>query len=517
MEASLCEEPGAFKATSQGNLQAIKQFEEQELVDKQLNNKEGWTKQLAFVGYGATIGAAVPAGYCVGVMNSPAEFMRNWCNQTLIERYDWHLTETGMNILWSTIVSIFLVGGAIGSLTGAKVANRFGRRTSFLSCGVLFVIAAVLFFTCRMLRSVEVLIIARFLVGLAGGLATACLPMYLAEVAPLSMGGVLGVFCPMGLTAGVVIAQIFSLRSVFGNSEQWHLAISFYLVFVLICYAPMYYYPESPKWLYVIKGDEEGARRQLKILRGNISDTAIAREMAIMEAESNVKDQVSGYGAVLSDPKLRLPLIIVCAFQGGQQLSGINAIFFYSVSIFLRAGLSASAAEWTNLGAGSLNLAVSLVGPYLMARFNRRSLMLFSTFFSALALASFALLLYFIDYVSWFAIGCVVCIFLYIFFFQFGLAPIPFFIGSELFEVAPRSVAMSLGSVSSWVCNFIVGMLFPTLQDAWGSLVFIPFAIVCAMLFILTKRYLPETKGRSPSQVAPLVANGFKSNIYEIK
>lgn len=53
--------------------------------------------------------------------------MRSWCNQTLIERYDWHLGEMGNNILWSTIVSIFLVGGAIGSLTGAKVANRFGR------------------------------------------------------------------------------------------------------------------------------------------------------------------------------------------------------------------------------------------------------------------------------------------------------------------------------------------------------------------------------------------------------
>lgn len=177
-----------------------------------------------------------------------------------------------------------------------------------------------------MLRSVEALIIARFLAGLASGLTTACLPMYLSEVAPLSMRGVLGVFCPMGLTAGVVISQIFSLRGVFGNADQWHLAISLYIVLVLICYAPMNCYLESPKWLYIMKGDKVGARQQLEKLRGNVTENAINREILEMEAEANAKNQVSSYKAVLSDPKLRLPLIIVCAYQGGQQLSGINAV-----------------------------------------------------------------------------------------------------------------------------------------------------------------------------------------------
>ncbi|CAD7013844.1 unnamed protein product [Ceratitis capitata] len=368
-----------------------------------------------------------------------------------------------------------------------------------------------------MMRSVEALIIARLLAGLAAGLSTACLPMYLAEVAPLSMRGALGVFCPIGLTVGVLVAQILSLRTVFGNADQWHIALSLYIIIVLICYAPMKYYPESPKWLYIMKGDKEGARQQLEKLRGNVDANVIKREMLAMEVEANVESQASSYGDVLKDPKLRLPLILVCAFQGGQQLSGINAIFYYSVSIFLRAGLSPTAAEMANLGAGSVNLIISLLGPYLMSRFNRRPLLLFSTFFSGVSLMSFAVMLYFIDYVSWFAMGCVSCIFLYIFFFQLGLAPIPFFIGSELFEVAPRPAAMSLGCVSSWVCNFTVGMLFPTLQEAWGSLVFVPFSIDCALLFMLTKRYLPETKGRDPAQVGPLMANGFKSNIHEVK
>lgn len=87
--------------------------------------------------------------------------------------------------------------------------------------------------------------------------------------------------------------------------------------------------------------------------------------------------------------------------------------------------------------------------------------------------------------------------------------PIPLPI--ELFESAPRPAAMSLGSLSSWTGNFIVGMAFPSLQEAWGAFVFLPFAIACFTLFTLLRFYLPETRGQDSSVVVPLVRNGFKS------
>ncbi|KAM7345809.1 solute carrier family 2, facilitated glucose transporter member 1-like isoform 2-T2 [Cochliomyia hominivorax] len=456
-----------------------------------------WTKLLAFAGYASTLGSAVPAGYCIGVMNSPAVFMRAWCNETIIERYDVYLTSAAIELLWSTIVSIFLIGGAIGSLTGAGLANKFGRKGCILICGVLFFVGALCFFFCRLLRSVEILFLGRFFVGFASGLTTASLPMYLSEIAPLALRGTLGVFCAVGLTAGVVVGQIFSLRFVFGTESHWHIALSFYVILVIVCYIPFILYPESPKWLYIVKEDKEEAQSLLMRLRGNVKADILSHELEAMEIEANLGDHSSGFLEVLKDPKLLMPLIIVCVYQGGQQLSGINAIFYYSVSIFRRAGMSSQAAEWANLGAGSLNLATSLLGPFLMAKIDRRPLMLMST----------------LDSVAWFAQGCIICIFLYIFFFQFGVGPIPFFIGSELFEVAPRPVAMSLGSLSSWSCNFIIGMTFPSLQNAWGSFVFLPFSITCFIMFLLTKFYLPETRGRDPSDVASIISNGFRSKL----
>jgi len=72
---------------------------------------------------------------------------------------------------------------------------------------------------------------------------------------------------------------------------------------------------------------------------------------------------------------------------------------------------------------------------------------------------------------------------------------------------------MSMGSLASWTCNFIIGISFPLLQNAWGAFVFLPFSITCVLLFLLTKFYLPETRGRDPSEVAPLVSKCFRSKV----
>ncbi|TMW43750.1 hypothetical protein DOY81_011170 [Sarcophaga bullata] len=207
------------------------------------------------------------------------------------------------------------------------------------------------------------LILGRLLVGLASGLTTATLPMYLTEVAPLALRGTLGVFCA---------------------------------VLVIICYLPAYYYPESPKYLYIIKGDRERAYQELLRLRGPNSKEIIKQEIDEMDLELNTKVQTSSFWSVLKDPALFLPLVIVCCYHGGQQLSGINAIFYYSVEIFKAAGLSAADAEWANLGAGCLNLATSFLGPILMAKVNRRPLMLFSSAVCGIFLFTIAFILNYI-------------------------------------------------------------------------------------------------------------------------
>lgn len=273
------------------------------------------------------------------------------------------------------------------------------RKKSLLVCGVLFVIAAMFFIFCRMANSVEMLIIGRLIVGFASGLTTATLPMYLLELAPLALRGALGVFCSIGVTGGVVVGQVFSLQEIFGTDELWHWALSFYVVLVIVCFVAAPWWPESPKYLYLTANRKDDAKTGefcesfcvltqyinyliiinlvLLRLRGN-DPNFVQYELEEMNQELVEKSDTRSVKSVISDPALLLPIVLVCALQGGQQLSGVNAVFYYSVSIFESAGLSSTNAKWANLGAGCLNLATAFFTPLLMKYVNRRPISLIS-------------------------------------------------------------------------------------------------------------------------------------------
>uniref|UniRef100_A0A4Y0BRH8 Major facilitator superfamily (MFS) profile domain-containing protein n=1 Tax=Anopheles funestus TaxID=62324 RepID=A0A4Y0BRH8_ANOFN len=486
-----------------------------------------WTFWLITTGISTTFGAAVPTGYNIGVINAPANFIKSWCNDTIYETYGTVFTEGNLETFWSAVVSIFLIGGVIGSLGGAWVADRLGRKRSFLLCGFLLFFGGVCFQFCQTLSSVELLMIARFVVGLAAGLTTSTVPMYLTELAPLGLRGALGVFCSMGVTGGVVVGQIISLEEIFGTDDHWQFALSFYVILVVMFFVPYPWLPESPKYLFVIRRRHDEAVYELKRVAGSkVRDEYVREQIEAMRRECTPENDEEACGdgnstadkpkersiwSVLKDPTLLLPLVLVCALQGGQQLSGINAVFFYSVSIFESVGLSSTDAKFANLGAGCLNLFVAFFSPILMAKFNRRFLSLTSCAMCAIFLFCLTFIVFFIDDVEWFSYASIVAILLYILFYQIGLGPIPYFIGSELFEVGPRPAAMAMGSLASWGCNFIVAMLFTTLQSAWGAFVFLPFAFTCVALTVLLKIYLPETRGKHISQIVPLVAKGFSS------
>lgn len=124
---------------------------------------------------------------------------------------------------------------------------------------------------------------------------------------------------------------------------------------------------------------------ELKLLRGS-QFALIDEELQSMEKEAVLQSEKRSLLSVLCDRKLRLPLILVCSLLGGQQLSGLNAIFFYSVSIFERTGISSTSAKWANLGTGLVNFSVASFSPYLMAKVNRRPLIFWSTVASGIML-----------------------------------------------------------------------------------------------------------------------------------
>ncbi|XP_077296953.1 solute carrier family 2, facilitated glucose transporter member 3-like isoform X2 [Arctopsyche grandis] len=479
--------------------------------DKDKSASTGWTGILILAGVATTFGASLPVGYNIGVVNTPAEIIKQFCNESFHSRYDVTLTESSLSILWSSIVSIFIIGGVTGSCLGALVADNFGRKGGIILTNGVALLASVFFISSFPSNSVEMLLIGRLLVGLSGGLATSIIPMYLIELAPIKVRGSMGVLCPLGVTFGVLVGQIMSLNMILGKPGEWHYLLALYGILIILFTPFIVLLPESPKYLLAVKKDYDAAIKSLCRTRQKPA-YEISSDISDLRGEvgENNSDDKWGLLQVVRSAELRLALLLVCLMQAGQQTSGINAVFYYSNSIFIKANLSESAAELATIGAGVVNCVMAILAIPLMARCGRRPLAIVSTASATVCLVCLCITIRLIDSVTWMPKLCIAAVLLYVLFYGLGLGPIPYFIASELFEVGPRPAAMALGSLCNWAGNFLVGMTFPLLQSSIGPYSFLLFATSTGCLCLFIKFFLPETKGKSPVEVALQFRGGFR-------
>nr|AON96566.1 solute carrier family 2 facilitated glucose transporter member 3 [Bicyclus anynana] len=475
--------------------------------------KPGWSFYLVLAGVVTTLGSSLPVGFNIGVVNTPADLIKGFCNESFITRYDIVLNKTWLNVLWSSVVSIFIIGGCTGSILGSVLADKLGRKKATILTNVLSLAGAVLFLFCRAANSVEMLIIGRLLVGLSGGLTTSIVPMYLTELSPAALTGAMGVACPMGVNVGVLVGQVMGLSFILGGENDWPYLLSVYALLVIVTLPVLCILPESPKYLYVVKRNELAAIGELSRLRGE-SPSVLTEDVELLKEESRSDDTAGepyGMLKLLREPRLRLPLLLTCSMQAGQQTSGINAVFYYSQTIFKQAGLSEKQAQYATIGSGFINVCTAVLMLHLLPRAGRRPLLLGSICVASVLLATLAAAMNFINAASWMPYVCMVAVLGYVLVYGLGLGPIPYFIASEMFEVAPRPAGMAWGSLANWGGNFLVGMCFPTMRDVIGPYSFLIFAAVTMALFVFQKFYFPETRGRTPAQVTQLCSRGFKS------
>lgn len=456
---------------------------------QKLQTNVGWTRLLIVAVLSTTIGSAIPIGWSIGVLNTPSAVIKRWMNSTITERYNTEVTHNLMEIIWSSLVSVFLIGGMIGSFTGAWLANTIGRKKSLIVASVVSIVTAATFVAARPLSSVELMFIARFVTGLGSGLAMTVMPTYVSEIAPVELRGAVGVFCPLGVTTGVVFAQVMGLPHVLGTEAYWHYLLGVYGLLSVIGGLAFPWLPESPKYLFLIRNCKQDAVKVLSRLR-NLPDEFVCCEL---EETGEIGGESFTFARVLASRDLWLNLALVCAFNLGQQFSGINAVFYYSVSIFQNAGLSEQHAQLANLAAGVMNLIVTVIMVPLINIVSRRSISIASCSFSTIFLVLLCFSISFMNKFSWLSYVSVLSVLAYVIAYGLALGPVPYFLGTELFDVGPRPIGMALGTASNWVGNLSIGLFFPTMQTAIGPYSFLVFAASTALLTIFIKICLPET------------------------
>uniref|UniRef100_A0A3Q3Q0Y8 Major facilitator superfamily (MFS) profile domain-containing protein n=1 Tax=Monopterus albus TaxID=43700 RepID=A0A3Q3Q0Y8_MONAL len=454
-------------------------------------------KQLTFpllMSVGTAVIGSLQFGYNTGVINAPQKIIENFINETWVGRYEEPIPEISLTAIWSVAVAIFSIGGIIGSFSVGLFVNRFGRRNSMLMCNVLAFIAAALMGFSKHASSWEMLIIGRFVVGLYSGLSTGFVPMYVGEVSPTSLRGALGTLHQLGIVIGILIAQVFGIESIMGNKDLWPLLLGFTFIPAVIQCILLPLCPESPRFLLMNKGEENKAKSVLKKLRGT---TDVGADMQEMKEESRQmkREKKATILELFRSPLYRQPLLIAVMLQLSQQLSGINAVFYYSTRIFEKAGVQQPV--YATIGAGVVNTAFTVVSLFVVERAGRRSLHMLGLLGMAGSAVLMTIALALLEKHHWMSYVSIIAIFAFVAFFEIGPGPIPWFIVAELFSQGPRPAAMAIAGLSNWTANFIVGFGFQYVEALCGPYVFIIFTVLLLFFFIFTYFKVPETRGRT--------------------
>ncbi|XP_057182553.1 solute carrier family 2, facilitated glucose transporter member 5-like [Triplophysa rosa] len=211
------------------------------------------TLSLLAVALLSSFGSSLLYGYNLAVVNSPAEYIKDFYNQTIVRRYGSGVDEEHLMLLYSITVSIFAIGGLVGSLTVGMQVTRFGRKGTLVHSTVLVFVGGALMGFSRLCESPEMIIIGRFITGIHSGISLSVVPMYLGEIAPKNLRGFLGFVPSIFICLGVFIAQILGLHEILGKEDHWPLFLSLVVVPTFIQLMLLPWFPESPRYLMIEK------------------------------------------------------------------------------------------------------------------------------------------------------------------------------------------------------------------------------------------------------------------------
>ncbi|CAN7034899.1 unnamed protein product [Brassica oleracea var. botrytis] len=441
---------------------------------------------LPFVGV-ACLGAIL-FGYHLGVVNGALEYLAK----------DLGIADNAL-LIAGWIVSALLAGATVGSFTGGALADKFGRTRTFQLDAIPLAVGA---FLCATAQSVQTMIVGRLLAGVGIGISSAIVPLYISEISPTEIRGALGSVNQLFICIGILAALIAGLPLA-ANPLWWRTMFGVAVIPSVLLAIGMGFSPESPRWL-VQQGKLTQAEKAIKTLYGKEKVVELVRDLS--NSGQGTSEPEAGWFDLFSSRYWKVVSVGAALFLF-QQLAGINAVVYYSTSVFRSAGIESDVAASALVGAS--NVFGTAVASSLMDKMGRKSLLL--TSFGGMALSMLLLSLSF----TWKALAAysgtlaVVGTVLYVLSFSLGAGPVPALLLPEIFasRIRAKAVALSLGM--HWITNFVIGLYFLSVVTKFGiSSVYLGFAGVCVLAVMYIAGNVVETKGRSLEEIELALTSG---------
>jgi MFS transporter, SP family, galactose:H+ symporter len=391
------------------------------------------------------------------------------------------------------VVSGVLLGATIGAIFGGKAADLFGRRRVLLVTAAIFGIGAL---ASAVAQSPTILIVSRVVLGLAIGLASTNVPVYLSEVAPPHARGWVVSLFQLAVTVGIVVAYLTDYA--FAGVEGWRWMLGLAVAPALVFGAGMFFLPETPRWL-IRGGHHEVAHRVLVRIR-ELADVNVEIE----EIKASLAQQAeSGHWTDLLRRQVRPALVVGLGLAVFQQITGINTVIYYAPRILQSAGFnSASGAILATVGVGVVNVAMTIIAMFLVDRVGRRPLLLVGIAGMIITLGVLGLSFRISNSSGQLAWISVICLMGYVASFAISLGPIFWLLIAEIYPLKIRGLAEGTAATFNWASNLIVSLTFLTLVEKLGaSSTFFLYAFASVASWLFAYYFVPETKGRTLEQI----------------
>ncbi|KMS75302.1 major facilitator transporter [Streptomyces viridochromogenes] len=439
------------------------------------------SRRLRLITVIATFGGLL-FGYDTGVINGALPYMTEDLGLTAV-------TE-GM------VTSSLLLGAALGAVAGGRLSDARGRRRTILTLAVLFFVGAL---GCTLAPTTAVMVVARFVLGLAVGGASVTVPVYLAEVSPAERRGALVTRNELMIVSGQLLA--FTSNAIIarvggesGGVWRWMLVIATLPAVVL--WFGMLVMPESPRWLASRTrfGEALEVLKQVRSRQRAEAELAEVSALAVKEEQ----EKLGGWQDMKATPWIRKLMFVGFGIAIVQQITGVNTIMYYGTQILTDAGFAADSALTANIANGVISVLATFVGIWLLGRVNRRPMLMAGQMGTTAALLLIGVCSLALPSGDGRAYAVLAMTVTFLAFQQGAISPVTWLMLSEIFPMRMRGFGMGVAAVVLWLTNFVIGLVFPSLVSGIGiSNTF--FLFVVAGLFSLTfvKLYVPETKGRS--------------------
>ncbi|XP_076209162.1 solute carrier family 2, facilitated glucose transporter member 11-like isoform X4 [Aptenodytes patagonicus] len=452
---------------------------------------------LAFV---LGIGGAFQYGLQVSIINSPAEYIKSFIRETWLKRYGSSPSEEIITLMWSFVVSIYSIGGLLGSLSAGYLSVRFGRKKAMLFTNIPALLSATLMGLSRLCGSFEMIIAGRLFSGVCGGLALNIHLMYAGECAPRKLRGLIAITASTATAIGKFVGFALGLREVLGVDALWPILMAVNALPALVQLLTLPFFPDSPRYLLIDKKDKEGCIKAVKQLWGDGDHMAEIDDM-MAEQEAIRGEKAKSVCDLFRDKAVRWQLITLFLVSSCMQFIGVNVVYFYAYNVFIKAGIPPAQTHYVSLGVGITEILTTVLCGFLIERAGRKTLLWKSYTVMALALGLLTVTLSLQDSFFWLPYCSVALIFIFIMSFGIGpagvLCPLP----TEIFIQSYRPAAYVFNGATNWIQLFVLGLLFPFIVEGLGSFCFIIFLTYCLSMAIFVFLVMPETKGKTMLQV----------------